>query len=346
MYARTRSPLRKLSRAISSSRRSSASARPSSTIRLPYSVRLTVPLMISPTRSLNSSYWRLRSYSRTRWTMTCLAVCAAMRPKSIGGNGSTRCSPSWISGFSLRATLMGIWVSSFSITSTASSQRDSRTSPVLRSMVARMSFSWPYLARPAFCMACSIASSTSSRSMFFSRATAVSMCVLSIGPRWLAPAGWPGLVGQDQFARVGSPGLVRLRARGGGSNQRIRQHQLGAADMGERQSDLGPVIQPQPCGVGVGAEHNTREALAPVDRHFGLGAGQVAGEAVPVLYPRQRAVDAGRADFQRPVAGQRVLDVDHRAHGVGDRLAVRNGDQRPVCTVGLSRPIRMTRTNS
>src|SRR5258708_4035014 len=39
MYSRTRSPLRKLSRGINSSRRSSASARPRSTIRLPYSVR-------------------------------------------------------------------------------------------------------------------------------------------------------------------------------------------------------------------------------------------------------------------------------------------------------------------
>ena len=61
-------------------------------------MRLTTPLMISPTRSLNSSYCRLRSYSRTRCTITCLAVCAAMRPKSIGGSGSTRCSPSLISG--------------------------------------------------------------------------------------------------------------------------------------------------------------------------------------------------------------------------------------------------------
>jgi hypothetical protein len=43
-------------------------------------------------------------------------------------------------------------------------------------MTARMSFSCPYLARPAFWMACSIASSTSSRSIIFSRATASATC--------------------------------------------------------------------------------------------------------------------------------------------------------------------------
>jgi hypothetical protein len=54
---------------------------------LPNSTRLTRPLTISPTRSLNSSYCRSRSASRTFCTITCLAVWAAMRPKSIGGSG-------------------------------------------------------------------------------------------------------------------------------------------------------------------------------------------------------------------------------------------------------------------
>ena len=159
---------------IVSSRRSSASARPRSTIRLPYSVRLTTPLMISPTRSLYSSNCLRRSTSRTRCTITCLAVCAAMRPKSIGGSGSTMNSPAAMPGLILRAIRRGIWVSSFSTgsASTTSVHRDSRTSPLFLSMVARMSFSSPYFAFPAFPMACSMASSTSSRSIIFSRATA------------------------------------------------------------------------------------------------------------------------------------------------------------------------------
>ena len=60
---------------------------------LPYSTRLTRPLTISPMRSLYSSYWRSRSASRTFWTMTCLADCAAMRPKSKGGSVSAMASP-------------------------------------------------------------------------------------------------------------------------------------------------------------------------------------------------------------------------------------------------------------
>jgi hypothetical protein len=88
-----RSPVRKFSRGIISSRRTTPSARPRSTMTLPNSTRLTMPLTISPMRSLNSSYWRSRSASRTFCTITCLAVCAAMRPKSTGGSVSAMMSP-------------------------------------------------------------------------------------------------------------------------------------------------------------------------------------------------------------------------------------------------------------
>ena len=72
---------------------------------LPYSTRLTVPLTISPMRSLYSSYWRSRSASRTFCTITCLADCAAMRPKSIGGSCSAMKSPTCASGLRARASL-------------------------------------------------------------------------------------------------------------------------------------------------------------------------------------------------------------------------------------------------
>ena len=154
--------MRKLSRGMSSSRRRRASARPSSTMRLPYSVRLTTPLMISPTRSLNSSYCFLRSYSRTRWTMTCLAVWAGMRPKSMGGRGSTR----WLANLDVGLELAGdMERGSGSRRSRrfppTSVQRVRRTSPLLAGRWWRECPSrWPYLARPAFWMACSMASRT------------------------------------------------------------------------------------------------------------------------------------------------------------------------------------------
>src|SRR5205809_646842 len=107
MYDRTRSPWRKLSRGSNSSRRSIASARPRSTTTLPNSTRLTRPLTISPTRSLNSLYWRWRSASRTFWTITCFAVCAAIRPKSMGGSGSVMKSPISASVLSRREKVFG-----------------------------------------------------------------------------------------------------------------------------------------------------------------------------------------------------------------------------------------------
>ena len=43
-----------------------------------------MPVISSPTRSRYSSNIMSRSASRMRWRITCLAVCAAMRPKSSG----------------------------------------------------------------------------------------------------------------------------------------------------------------------------------------------------------------------------------------------------------------------
>ena len=99
-----RSPVRKLSRGIISSRRTTPSARPKSTTTEPNSTRLTMPCTISPMRSLYSSYWRSRSASRTFCTMTCLAACAAMREKSTGGRVSAMMSPTCAAGLRARAS--------------------------------------------------------------------------------------------------------------------------------------------------------------------------------------------------------------------------------------------------
>ena len=48
---------------------------------------------------------RSRSASRTFWKITCLAACAAMRPNSIGGSGSTMKSPTAASFLSFCAPL-------------------------------------------------------------------------------------------------------------------------------------------------------------------------------------------------------------------------------------------------
>ena len=60
-----------------------------------------MPVTMSPSRPAYSSYFISRSISRIRWDMTCLAVWAAMRPKSSGVTsisspmGSPSSSSSW-----------------------------------------------------------------------------------------------------------------------------------------------------------------------------------------------------------------------------------------------------------
>jgi hypothetical protein len=138
-----RSPLRNCSRGSISSRRTIASPRPRSTTTLPYSTRLTMPLTMSPMRSLYSWYCRSRSASRTFCTITCLADCAAMRPYSSGGRVSAITSPICAAGLCRRASSSPIWLAGFSTASTTSMWRDSRSSPFFGSISARTSVSLP-----------------------------------------------------------------------------------------------------------------------------------------------------------------------------------------------------------
>ena len=55
----------------------------------------------------NSSRICVRSPSRTRWMMRCLAACTAARPNSAKSTGSSITSPSWKSGSSKRASSSG-----------------------------------------------------------------------------------------------------------------------------------------------------------------------------------------------------------------------------------------------
>jgi len=94
------------------------SPRPRSTTVPLHSTRFTTPWTIWPTRSLNSSNWCSRSASRTFCTITCLAVCAAMRPKSIGGSTSTNASPTFFAGSRFCACASVSWLCSSSTAST------------------------------------------------------------------------------------------------------------------------------------------------------------------------------------------------------------------------------------
>ena len=66
-----------------------------------------MPVISSPTRSRYSSNIMSRSASRMRWRITCLAVCAAMRPKSSGVTSRSSIWSRYSSNFA--GSISGSW---------------------------------------------------------------------------------------------------------------------------------------------------------------------------------------------------------------------------------------------
>ena len=52
----------------------------------------------------------------------------------------------------------------------------------------------------------------------------------------------------------------------------------------------------------------------------------MAGEAVPILGARQRAINAGRGYFKHPFAADRVCHIQHRAKRMADGFAIIHGE--------------------
>ena len=95
-----------------------------------------------------------------------------------------------------------------------------------------------------------------------------------------------------------------------------------------------PSSSSNPGSIIVGTEHDAGKALAAILGKKGFNASKVPREAVPVLDPGQRAVDAGGTNFQGPGAGDRILDIDGRAYVMANLLAVCDADLRPVGAIG------------
>ncbi len=97
--------------------------------------------------------------------------------------------------------------------------------------------------------------------------------------------------------------------------------------------DFRTVLEANPSGIIVGTEHNAGKALAAILGKEGFNAGEVPGEAIPVLDPGQRTIDSGRTNFQGPGAGDRILDIDGRAYVMADLLAVLDSDLGPISAI-------------
>src|SRR5439155_2608215 len=168
------------------------------------------------------------------------------------------------------AASRAIWVASFSMVSTTSRKRNSRISPLRRSISARMSYSWPYFERPAFWTACSIASSTSSRSMPLSRATVSATCNSS------------GRAKVVVLSMVFPVSMDRRRFRLRRREKVVGQDELCPADRGKRQANLASLAK-QPDMLFDASEQPPAEALAAVERLDQVDPGLESGEAVIVF---------------------------------------------------------------
>src|SRR5438105_27483 len=125
-----------------------------------------------------------------------------------------------------------------------------------------MSCSSPYLARPAFWMACSIASSTSSRSMPFSRATMSATC--SISRRGISAVVAMFLFLSCDLCLMGLAGA--LLGEPVFFDQCIRHLELGLGDSRQRQLGLLAVLEAQLHEVAVESEERALEAAPSFHR--------------------------------------------------------------------------------
>src|SRR5258708_25220068 len=134
-----------------------------------------------------------------------------------------------------------------------------------------MSCSRRYLARPAFWMACSIASSTSSRSMPFSGATMSATC--SISRRGISAV----------VAMLCSSLAIRLMSLSCALlgepvffDQRVGHLELGPGDGRQRHVGLLAVVEAQLHHIAFESEQRALEAAAALDRLGPLQPGVVA----------------------------------------------------------------------
>ena len=152
-----------------------ASVLPRSTITFPNSNLLAIPLKIVSFLSLKSLYCLSLSASLTLKFITCLAVCAAILPKSNDGKGCKISSPTFLSllvSFILRASSRVISKFIFSGFSTINSFLKIPISPLSLFIWTLISFSDPNFDLAAFAIPFSMESIISSLSIDFSKATA------------------------------------------------------------------------------------------------------------------------------------------------------------------------------
>src|SRR5438105_4560579 len=265
---------------------------------------------MSPSRSRNSLYTMSRSASRIRCTITCLAVWAAIRPKSFGVTSTSTVSPTWISGSHPRASASGI--SAFASLTDSTIVRTLKTccSPVSRSSSTRMFWA----ADPKFFLyaerrAASIASMRTSLPSPFSS----SSCLMA-------------LMSSALFTDHSPPSPRALR-RAFGSLQIFAQirhlhHEPGLGDRLVVQTDFPPVVQSDRHPAVHQPEQAPPEPPLPL-----LGLVRRDGDRPPrkpheVGQTAQRPVESRRRHLQRIGLHRQIVQVQFPAQRFAEPGAV------------------------
>src|SRR5882724_3660281 len=254
-----------------------------------------MPLTKVPARSLYASTTCARSASRTFCTMTCLAVCARIRPNgtdSIGSStkppGSTSLSISRAS--SNRNSRAG---TSSSVESSANTFQRRKVSypPVLRLIATRTSNSSPCFLRVADASAASSASKIISLSTPFSLETASTAIKISL--------------------------FISLRL--------LLRPQSRLLNSIERQA-IRLAVDFHNNRVGIHRLQYTCKTPPPVQRQLQLCKNPLPDEPLEVRARAQDPIKSRRGDVQRVMPLDRILSLEHLADRIAYAGAIIHGD--------------------
>src|SRR3990172_6052758 len=244
-----------------------------------------------------------RSASRTRWMITCFAVWARMRPKSLVSSLTPMSSPSSAPGSRPRARSRSTWLVGSITCSTTSRNSKISISPSSSLKRASISRSWPNLRRAAWRIASSMAPITTCLSM------PLSLAIWSISR--LRPANASFML-VSPSSPGGAPGGAPRGRRAGEILGREVVHLVRLRHLGEGDAHLGAVhLHAQRLGVEV--EELSLEAAASVLGTLRLDVHLAAARRGEVLLAPEHAVETRGGDLEAVAHGDRCVRAEVRA---------------------------------
>src|SRR5918992_161136 len=241
-----------------------------------------IPVISSPTRSRYSSNIMSRSASRIRWRITCLAVCAAIRPKSCGVTSRVSI---WSSNSARRAGSMS-GASGMTISPVSGSTR--RSSSVAASSASSSSCS----SRSGGSSSSSTRKSPESRSIRTRAYRAAPGCFLYADRRASSKASM-SFSSEMPFSRPSTRTASTISCDMRSVSQKVRSMDVRVRDRDH------PSLGGDGDAVIARVEQLAGERAPPVVLAAGAHPRAPADEAAEVLRLGERALHARRGDLER-----------------------------------------------